>query len=69
VDLSEVYTLTSPAAISFYGIAETLSEILGKEVSYINILPEKAKEAMLNMGLSEWRAARRRAALSSSAPA
>jgi uncharacterized protein YbjT (DUF2867 family) len=52
----EVYTLTGPAAISFYDIAETLSEILGKEVSYINIPLEKAKEAMLNMGLSEWRA-------------
>ena len=52
----EVYTLTGPAAISFYDIAETLSEILGKEVSYINIPPEKAKEAILNMGLSEWRA-------------
>ena len=53
---SEVYTLAGPAAISFYDIAETLGEILGKEVSYINIPPEKAKEAMLNMGLSEWRA-------------
>src|SRR5215207_6730339 len=52
----EVYTLTGPAAISFYDIAETLSEILDKEVSYINIPPEKAKEAMLNLGLSEWRA-------------
>jgi uncharacterized protein YbjT (DUF2867 family) len=52
----EVYTLTGPAAISFYDIADTLSEILGKEVSYINIPLEKAKEAMLNMGLSEWRA-------------
>jgi uncharacterized protein YbjT (DUF2867 family) len=52
----EVYTLTGPAAISFYDIAETLCEILGKEVSYINIPLETAKEAMLNMGLSEWRA-------------
>jgi uncharacterized protein YbjT (DUF2867 family) len=51
-----VYTLAGPAAISFYDIADTLSEILGKEVSYINIPLEKAKEAMLNMGLSEWRA-------------
>src|ERR687889_1801335 len=53
---SEVYTLTGPAAISFYDVAETLREVLGKEVSYINIPLEKAKEAMLNMGLSEWRA-------------
>jgi uncharacterized protein YbjT (DUF2867 family) len=52
----EVYTLTGPAAISVYDVAEVLSEVLGKEVIYINIPLEKAKGAMLNMGLSEWRA-------------
>jgi uncharacterized protein YbjT (DUF2867 family) len=51
-----VYTLTGPAAISFNDVAEVLGEILGKEVGYINIPLEKAKEVMLNMGLSEWRA-------------
>jgi uncharacterized protein YbjT (DUF2867 family) len=49
----EVYTLTGPAAISFYDVAAALSEILGKEVSYVGISLEKAKEAMLSMGLSE----------------
>ena len=53
---SEVYTMTGPAAISFYDVAEALSEILGKEVRYINISLEDAKRAMLNTGLSEWRA-------------
>src|SRR5215208_3254781 len=52
----KVYTLTGPAAISFYEVAEALSEILGKEVRYVNISLEDAKRAMLNMGLSEWRA-------------
>jgi uncharacterized protein YbjT (DUF2867 family) len=52
----KVYTLTGPAAISLYDVAEALSEVLGKEVSYINIPLEKAREIMLNMGLSEWRA-------------
>jgi uncharacterized protein YbjT (DUF2867 family) len=52
----KVYTLTGPAAISFYEVAEALSEVVGKEVSYIEISLEAAKEAMLNMGLSEWRA-------------
>jgi uncharacterized protein YbjT (DUF2867 family) len=52
----EVYTLTGPAAISFYNVAQALSEVLGKEVSYVPIPLEKAKEAMLDMGLSEWRA-------------
>ena len=52
----KVYTLTGPAAISLYDVAEALSEIVSKEVSYVNIPLEKAKEAMLNMSLSEWRA-------------
>src|SRR5215210_8413417 len=52
----KVYTLTGPAAISFYGVAQTLSEVLGKEVSYVDIPLDKAKQAMLGMGLSEWRA-------------
>jgi uncharacterized protein YbjT (DUF2867 family) len=52
----KVYTLTGPAAISFYEVAEALSQVLGKEVSYIEISLEKAKEAMLNRGFAEWRA-------------
>jgi uncharacterized protein YbjT (DUF2867 family) len=52
----KTYTLTGPAAISFYDIAEMLSEVLGKKVDYVPISLEKAKEAMLGMGLSEWKA-------------
>jgi uncharacterized protein YbjT (DUF2867 family) len=51
----KVYTLTGPAAITFYDVAEALSEVLGKEVRYVNVPLEKAKEAMLKRGLSEWR--------------
>jgi uncharacterized protein YbjT (DUF2867 family) len=32
----KVYTLTGPAAINFYDVAEVLSEVLGKEVTYIS---------------------------------
>ena len=52
----KTYTLTGPAAISFHDIAEMLSEVLGKKVDYIPISLEKAKEAMLGMGLSVWKA-------------
>ncbi len=52
----KTYTLTGPQAISFHEVAEVLSEVLGKEVSCVDIPLEKAREAMLNMGLSEWRA-------------
>src|SRR5215218_6221475 len=51
----KVYTLTGPAAISFYEVAKALSEVLGKEVRYINISLEDAKKAMLNRGFPEWR--------------
>jgi uncharacterized protein YbjT (DUF2867 family) len=52
----KTYTLTGPAAISFHDIAEMLSEVLRKKVDYVPITLEKAKEAMLGMGLSEWKA-------------
>ncbi|MDQ3912670.1 MAG: SDR family oxidoreductase [Actinomycetota bacterium] len=52
----KTYTLTGPEAISFHDIAEILSEVLGKKVDYVPITLEKAKEAMLGMGLSEWKA-------------
>jgi uncharacterized protein YbjT (DUF2867 family) len=52
----KVYTLTGPAAISFYEVAKVLSEVLGKEVSYINIPLDAAKKAMLSRGIPEWKA-------------
>jgi len=35
-------------------VAETLSKVLGKEVKYVDVPPEAAKEAMLGMGMPEW---------------
>jgi uncharacterized protein YbjT (DUF2867 family) len=50
------YTLTGPAAISFYDVAEALSEVLDKDVGYVPIPPEKAKDAMLERGIPGWMA-------------
>lgn len=52
----KTYTLTGPAAISFHNIAAALGEVLGKEVTYIPVPPERAKEAMLGRGIPEWMA-------------
>ena len=52
----QTYTLTGPAAISFHDVARILSGILGREVSYVSIPLEKAKETMLARGISEWMA-------------
>lgn len=50
----KVYTLTGPATISFDDVAQALSEVLGKEVRYVNVSLEAAKEAMLDRGVPEW---------------
>lgn len=52
----KTYTITGPASISFYDVAEDLSEVLDKEVEYVDISLGDAKEFMLDMGLSEWMA-------------
>lgn len=50
----KTYTLTGPASISFYDVAGALSEVLDKEVEYVDISLEEAKESLLIMGFSEW---------------
>jgi uncharacterized protein YbjT (DUF2867 family) len=49
-----VYTLTGPTAMSFDDVAQTLSEVLGKEVRYVDVPLEAAKAAMLRHGVPEW---------------
>ena len=48
------YGLTGPASISFHDVAAGLSKALGKEVKYVDVPLEAAREAMVGMGLSEW---------------
>ena len=50
------YTPTGPASISFYDVAAGLSRMLGREVKYVDVPLEAARQAMLGMGLSEWMA-------------
>jgi uncharacterized protein YbjT (DUF2867 family) len=52
----KTYTLTGPAAISFYDVAQSLGEVLDKEVTYVPIPPKAAKGAMLDRGMPEWMA-------------
>ena len=50
----KTYDLTGPASISAHDIAAGLSKALGKEVKYVDVPPEAAREAMVGMGLPEW---------------
>ena len=50
------YDLTGPESLSFAEVAATLSEVLGKPVSYVAIPVEAAEQAMKDMGMPEWNA-------------
>ena len=50
----KTYGLTGPASISYHDVAAGLSKALGKEVKYVDVPLEAAREAMIGMGLSEW---------------
>lgn len=50
----KVYELTGPEALSNHDIAKTLSEVLGRKITYRDIPPEEAKSALIAQGMSEW---------------
>ena len=50
------YALTGPASISFHDVAAGLSEALGKQIDYVNVPVEAAREGMVSMGFPEWMA-------------
>ncbi len=50
----KTYALTGPASISYHDVAAGLSKALGKEVKYVDVPLEAAREAMVGMGLPEW---------------
>lgn len=48
------FRLTGPESIGIAEVAEALTSALGKEVSYVPVPHEAAKESMLGMGFPEW---------------
>ena len=52
----KAYTLTGPASIAFDEVAKGLSKVLGKQVSYMDVPLEAARQGMVSVGLSEWMA-------------
>lgn len=50
----QTYHMTGPALLSYHDVAKALSKALGKEVMYVNVPMEAAREAMIGMGMSEW---------------
>lgn len=53
---NKVYELTGPESLSFYDVAAQLTEVTGKQVTYIPVPVDAAKQAMLYQGMPEWNA-------------
>ena len=49
----KTYTLTGPASISFHDVAAALSKALGKQVTYVNVQLDAARQGFISMGLPE----------------
>ncbi|TKJ36864.1 NAD(P)-dependent oxidoreductase [candidate division LCP-89 bacterium B3_LCP] len=51
---NKIYRLTGGEALSFYEIAEAISNVIGKEVTYRDICSEDARKEMLKRGVADW---------------
>jgi uncharacterized protein YbjT (DUF2867 family) len=54
--VGKVYTLTGPEAVTNAQVARLLSEVLGREIRYINLTPDQLRSALLSSGVPEWNA-------------
>jgi len=50
----QTFVLTGPKPIGFAEIAAGIGAAIGKDVHYVPVSHDAAKEAMVGMGLSEW---------------
>ena len=51
-----VYDVTGPEAVSYADVAATFTRVLGREVRYVDVPPEAARQGMVDAGLPAWMA-------------
>ncbi len=52
----EVLEIGGPKSINFSEVAEILSDVTGRHISYIAVSPDDVRASLLQMGLGEWMA-------------
>lgn len=50
----KAYTITGPEALANQRIAQILSEVTGKTVTYVDVPEGAARDSMLKMGMPDW---------------
>jgi uncharacterized protein YbjT (DUF2867 family) len=53
---NKIYTPTGPESISFYDMAKTISDGLGKPVTYVPVTPDAVYDALKGMGADDFSA-------------
>ncbi len=48
------YDVTGPEALSYADVAAKLSQVLGREVSYVDVPDDAVRGALIGAGLSDW---------------
>jgi uncharacterized protein YbjT (DUF2867 family) len=51
---NKAYDITGPEALSFHELAEVLSKVTGKKVTYVDVPLEETKKGMVAMGFPQW---------------
>jgi uncharacterized protein YbjT (DUF2867 family) len=51
---NKAYNITGPAAISNYEIAEIISNVADKKVTYVDVSVSDTRNVMKNAGMQEW---------------
>jgi uncharacterized protein YbjT (DUF2867 family) len=50
----KAYTITGPEALSYYQVAEILSNATGKKINYVNVSEEATRLGLKDMGWDDW---------------
>jgi uncharacterized protein YbjT (DUF2867 family) len=50
----KVYTITGPEALSYYQIAKILSNVTGREISYVNLSEGDFRRSLKEAGVDDW---------------
>jgi uncharacterized protein YbjT (DUF2867 family) len=50
----KTYAVTGPEAISYAEAARAISEAIGKEVKYVDVPPDAARQSLVGMGVPQW---------------
>jgi len=54
---NKIYNITGGEAITHYQMADILSHVLGRKVSFVNVTPDQMQQALKATGFPEWQAA------------